>query len=457
MRLGIVAAAGALALFAAPRAMANGRFPASNQIGFSPGDPNLVVLRTTFGILVSHDGGTSWQWLCEDVLGILSSSTEDPLLGLTARSIVATPGAANGLVVSPDSGCNWTATAGPLAGQLVKDLVVRPDAPDVVLALTSTYGLHAGPDGGTGYMQQVFESADDGATWAALGAPIDPGALAATIEVAASDSNRIYVSAVRIPGQLASLFVSTDAGASWTERPVPIDPVETAIYVGAVDPTDPDLVYIRTDGPSSRLLVTADGGQTFAAALTLDSPMLGFALSPDGSKVYAGDADQGLFVATREGLSSPLAFQNVSTIRVQCLATHGTDLWACSDDSSGFLAGSSSDDGAHFAAKVHLVAQPILACPADAGAALQCSGAPRQAFCGIVPDCEDGGQGEGGAATAPRAPTSTGACGCSTAGHEGGTGALAIGAGCAIVTWTARGRVRSSRRGPRRRGARGTR
>jgi hypothetical protein len=41
-------------------------------------------------------------------------------------------------------------------------------------------------------------------------------------------------------------------------------------------------------------------------------------------------------------------------IHVQCLATHGADLWACSDEPSGFIAGVSQDDGATFTAKLHL-------------------------------------------------------------------------------------------------------
>ena len=59
---------GAALLLAPAPAFANGRFPASNQIVFSPSDPCLIVLRTTYGILPSHDNGNSWQFICEDAL-----------------------------------------------------------------------------------------------------------------------------------------------------------------------------------------------------------------------------------------------------------------------------------------------------------------------------------------------------------------------------------------------------
>ena len=61
-------------------ARANGRFPASNYIAFGPTDPNLVVARSTFGYLVSHDRGQNWDWLCELSIGF--NGIEDPMYGL---------------------------------------------------------------------------------------------------------------------------------------------------------------------------------------------------------------------------------------------------------------------------------------------------------------------------------------------------------------------------------------
>ena len=406
------------------------------------------MLRTTYGVLLSHDAGMTWRWLCEDVLGVLSNSTTDPVLAMTTGSIVGGPGLTAGLFVSPDGGCNWAMAAAPLSDVLTKDLVVRPGAPDAVLALTSTYAPHAGADGGPGYSQQVYASVDDGASWSAFGTPIDPSALATSIELAASDTSRVYISTIRgaNAARTASLFVSTDAGASWTERPVPIDPnSEAEIYVGAVDPMNADRVYVRTLGQPSRLLVTSDAGQTYQSALSLSGQMLGFALSPDGSKVYAGSIEDGLFAATRDSL----AFQHVSAVHVQCLAAHGADLWACSDEPSGFVAGVSSDDGATFTARAHLQAQPPIACAADASAA-QCSGAPLQALCAQLPGCDSDG-GRAAAATndggAREIPSPGKARGCSAAGHaEGAVALAAIGGFAAIAAWGRRRRRSRSER-----------
>src|SRR6202020_1234661 len=99
---------------------------------------DLIVLRATFGILVSRDHGATWSWLCEDALGIASTQVEDPSVGLSASNALIA-GLRTGLDVSSDTGCNWGYAGGALAEQAIFDVVVRPDHPDVVLTGTSTF------------------------------------------------------------------------------------------------------------------------------------------------------------------------------------------------------------------------------------------------------------------------------------------------------------------------------
>lgn len=398
--LGAATVAGILA--AAPSARANGRFPASNQILFSPTQSGMVVVRNTFGITISKDGGNSWYWLCEDTLGLGPQSNEDPFLGLTANdSLVA--GLSLGLQVSSDVGCNWTVEGGPLKGQLIKDLVVHKENAAIIDTITNSYGADA-DNGDAGYVHELFESTDNGATWAQFGMPIDPAGDVTTIEVAPSDPNRIYVSAFYGQGstRTASLFVSKDKGMTWTEHQTPLNPsVETAVYIGGVDPNDEDVVYLRTEG-LSRLIVSRDGGQTFTSSKQLTGQMLGFALSQDGSKVYIGSVEDGLWV----GDKATLTFVNTNPqIHVQCLATQGTDLWACSDEPSCFVAGVSHDDGKTFTAKMHLLSvQGPVQCPANSGAAM-CAGPPFVSLCSNVGACY-------GVDAAPVLPL-TSTCSCS--------------------------------------------
>jgi hypothetical protein len=451
-----------LALSASPAA-ANGRFPASNQLLFAPGNPGLVVLRTTFGIALSRDGGATWQWLCETALGLPPTSSDDPSLGITASGALLA-GIYKGLEVSSDTGCNWAFAGGALAKQLVTDLAVRPNDAHSAVALASTYGATAGPDGGPGYATQVYETTDDGATWSPLGARIDPTVVTTTIDVAASDPQRVYVAGFRLPTAANApnapvLFVSTDRGAHWTDRELPALENETAAYIAAVDPGDADVVYLRTEGlpamppnsTQSRLFVTRDAGQTVQAALTLHSPMLGFALSPDGAKVYAGSAADGLFVAPSASVTTPGTFRLASPLHVLCLAARGADLWACSDEASqpvGFIAGVSHDDGATFTPVLHLngLAAPI-ACGADAAAA-QCS-AQFSSLCDNLGGCTaldagaEGGGGDGGPAQADAGATGPAAksgCGCTMVGADARAGGLAALVGLLAI------RLRKARR-----------
>jgi hypothetical protein len=462
----LAATASALAvLVTAGPASANGRYPASNQLLFAPSDPRLVVLRATFGVLLSHDAGTTWTWLCESALGLPAGASEDPSLAVTGSDAIVA-GIYGGLETSPDTGCTWSFAGGALANQNVVDVTVRRDAPHSVLALTSTYAQDAGAEGGSGYLSQVYESADDGAHWAPFGVPIDPGLAVTSLDVVAGAGSSLTVYAVgfRVATPGTPLFlVGTASG--WTQRQMPPPSHEISMYIAGIDPSA-GLVYLRSEGApiagQSRLFVTSDQGQSFQAPLVLPGPMLGFALSPDGATIYAGSAQDGLYVASRANLASSSPFRKTSSIHVQCLAARGSELWACSDEASGFVAGVSTDQGATFTPKLHLNGiQSAIACAADATAA-QCSGAAFQQLCPTLKGCAqqdggsdaataadaaamtDGGPDAGndasGSGTEP-SPTVSGGCsgGCSAAG---GGAALGITASMAALAMLLRRRAR---------------
>jgi hypothetical protein len=464
-------------LWPSGRASANGRYPASTQIVFSTSGasagPSLLVVRATYGLLLSRDGGGSWRWLCEGALGVPAVSIQDPSIALTASGALVV-GLDRGLEVSADQGCHFDCAGGSLAGSSIVDLAVRPDAPHTVLALSSTYvfgeDAAVGDGGGPSLDTRVFQSTDDGAHWTQLGRPLDGTVVVTTLDVARSDPETLYVSGTRGFGmdRSASLFVSNNGGANWTERPLPFDPVrEVAIFIGAVDPDLPDRVYVRSSG-QSRLFVTSDGGRSFETPLALHGQMLGLAIAPDGSRVYAGSVEDGLYVgATASGAGdASLAFHKTSSIHVQCLATHGQELWACSDEPSGFLVGASMDDGAHFSPRL----QPDgitgsiacaadttgpFACGADANAS-QCSGAAFDAVCsslgGCGADASSSGASEGDATPAPTLDAGSrsepmaalsGGGGCSTSARGGAAG---FAASCAILAVATRRRRQRRRR-----------
>ncbi len=374
---------------------------------FSPSDPNAVVVVANYGVLPSSDNGTHWQYLCTDALGIpLYAASTQLSLGISASGALVGVTAA-GLSVSTDNGCNWSCEGGPLAGQSLVDLVVRPDSPSHVVALASTY---LPTDGGTGaantalFDAQVYETSNNGETWLPVGTPLPQDVDAGTIEVSRSDPARIYVSATRGfgPARTALLLVSRDRGETWAEKPLAaFDPArEDGVILGGIDPFNADVVYLRSElpltGGEMRLFVSRDAGDTFSVPITAsfslpdaesDDPYderLSFALSSDGSKVYVGTEEDGLWTAKADDL---VFHQTNACLRVQCLATRATsegdELWACSAAVTGFVAGVSADEGATFTPKLSTVSQlagPI-ACGKDGGASLAC-GAETLATCG---------------------------------------------------------------------------
>lgn len=354
----------ALALPATARA--NGRFPEANQLVFSPNDPNHVVLRVTFGLLVSRDRGATWNWICEQAIGF--NGVEDPMYAVTpSKRMLGTT--FQGLARTGDQGCSWSYVDGPLAENVFIDLTTRPTDPTNILTFASSYD-HQDDAGVTFFRSRLFETKDEGQTFTELDAGLDSTLLGYTVDYAATDEDRVYISAVRDPGNSPRgfLLTSRDKGLTYTEIEVPLTPVELALYIAAVDPTNADRVYLRTfsrpDKPT-RLLVSEDGGATVREILTAEGPLQGFALSRDGTKIFAGGPRisivtspdkppetklNGLYVAN----VTDFAFTRVSTIDIHCLSLQDDGLWACSNvTNGGFVLGISQDEGKSFTPKMN--------------------------------------------------------------------------------------------------------
>jgi hypothetical protein len=399
----------AAVLLASVAAWGQSRFPAANRVVFGPSNPNFVVVRTSFGILPSTDDGLTWGLVCNQAAGLQPTNWFDPALAVSADDslLVGTAnGGTNGLSVSSDVGCNWDCVGNGLANQNVVDLADRPDTPSSAVALAVTW--IPTDSGASDAASTVFGTTDNGKTWTQLGGPLDPAIEPTTIGVARSDPNRLYVAATRgaAATRSASLFVSVNGGTTWVEEPIPaFDPgTEQAIFIAGVDATDGDRVYLRSSslvtGGRVRLYArdapTAGAGPTFSMASGLpdqggfDVPameeydpageLLAFAISSDGSKLYAGTVSDGLWVAS----SSDLAFTQKNTnVDVRCLATRGAELWACADEVNGFVVGSSVDDGATFAKRMQhttSIAGPV-ACQANPSGPLGCGATANAAAC----------------------------------------------------------------------------
>jgi MYXO-CTERM domain-containing protein len=445
-------ALGAALTLTAASASANGRLPAANQLVVAPSDPTFMALRATFGIIISHDGGQSWYWICESATGYDAAEIQDPSIGITANNSLVV-GLREGLAVSHDNECDWHYVSGPLGHTPIIDVVTRPDMPSTILALSS---VATGTDdaGDPTYTSQVWTSTDNGETWAMTGTPLPSSYILETIEVAATDDQRIYVSGVTGAGStaVATMFVSSDGAMTWTPRSIPAPTWDTtndtSIFVSAVDPTDEDLVYIRTIGSINyKLIVSNDAGQTYYTAFEEPHNLTGFALSADGTTVYVGGPSVGLFTAPKTQMLTQSSFTATSPqnpIDMTCLARNGTALLACSAIQSGpFLLGQSVDNGATFTSVLQTsqLCGP-LTCITDA-AEYECNyewPIWMQTFdisgpCGSEPNPDSGSS----SSDASVKPTHDASPDASSSNDAGGGGGGSSGCGCDTATLDAGG------------------
>ncbi len=320
-------------------ARSNGRFPAAQFVTLGPGArADRIALRTTFGIIVSADGGASWSWLCEELFEYSNGSPWDPPLAWGAAN-AGTPlfvGVPDGLIRSGDlcSAARVTETMRDFTG----DVTTTRDG---VVYWVGSNGR--GPN-------RVLASRDGGATFTLAGT-IAEGVLPLTIEAAGEGARRVYVTAVGTETSRATLLRSDDGGAHFDELALDLDGGRDA-WLAGVDATNPDVVYLRSSLPGddaglpagTLLLRSNDGARSFTPIARTVGPMLGFALSDDGRTLWYGGSDPAdrLWRSTDGGMT----FSRINDVRVLCLRWHAGALYVCAPYASdGYALGRSRDDG----------------------------------------------------------------------------------------------------------------
>ncbi|HMC95801.1 MAG TPA: hypothetical protein VKO16_13625 [Polyangia bacterium] len=257
------------------QARADGATPGSLGIMLPVDKPREIVLATTFGLIISDDGGSTWLWTCEQVptsmAGAYAVGPPPTMAGsLGDRFYALSPLPGVGLAFSDDGTCTWHSSGGALAGESVtlKDFFVAPTNPDRVLAIAAVTN-----DAGDVGPQSVYASSDGGTTFdptPLFAAPV--GAALVGVEIARTDPNIIYLAyyLTLTSGRDPVLVRSSDGGTTWTTVDVQAALGPNQVRIFAVDPADPDLVYLRVIASGSEsVAVTRDGGMTFAQPLTI--------------------------------------------------------------------------------------------------------------------------------------------------------------------------------------------
>ncbi len=361
--LGVMLAVSMLAPLGAT-AWANGRYPAAGQLVVDPIDAQRIVVRTTFGLLQTTDNTKHWQWICETAAGYEDNTDPYFTVGGSGALVVAT---ATGMTVSSDRGCVWTKLPGSM-GQL--------PAYDLVVSLSSPLNMWA-VDQSDGGLLQLLASTDGGLHFSPQGAKLPSGFSALTLEVAPSNPQRIYVSGQQQQTQ-SVIMRSDDGGASWQALPMDTTDI-VGDFVGAVDPQQPDRLYVRRNTDTGdALLFSSDAGLTWQQAFATPGKLLGFALSPDGQTVALGVVVpqspelRGLWLAS----SSDMVFHKVQDVQPTCLTWTAQGLWICALQSvDHFVLGRSEDAGKSIKPLLQLADIKPLSCPVGTRTANVCPAA----------------------------------------------------------------------------------
>lgn len=407
-------------------ARANGRLPGATELTVNRSDPRHLVARATFGMVQSFDGGESWQWICERAVNV--SGEADPPVAVTADDTIVLLPPASGALVSRDRGCTWSPAVAPLLDRRAVDLTVDPSEPARVLVIASAVDS-IDARGVVAYANALLETRDNAQTWSEL-SQLPANFFAETIEIAASDPDRIYVGGTSSADPTLGLVQrSEDGGRTWRENSVQLPAGSGSMFISAVDPRDPDRLWVRLPARGDRfgilpvsLIVSSDKGESWATlTATEHQAMLGFALSPDGTRLAYGGPGDGLWVGASDGSEG---FSKVSDLRVRCLRWYRDGLYACGTESvdplqpgDPFSAGIFSDEGKSFRA-IYTMADT---CPQRCADASGFESTCRDVWAVLAPSF--GAEGEGCAVSWSRAseadagtsPAAAAATGCSAA------------------------------------------
>ncbi len=314
-------------------ARGNGAFPDSQTVLVPDDRPDEIVLVTNFGLVISEDGGTSWQWSCErdeNAFGLFYQ------LGPPPRRRLFTA-AAKGLAYTDDGSCGWAIAGGTLATQAVIDFF--PSALDAnrVLAIgiaSATYAVFPSTDGGTTFGPALYTASN--------------GDAITGVEISRSDPNTIYVAMNTSADTRPKLARSTDGGAHFTEHDLMTDLGAGLLRIVAVDPQDPATVWLRWLAPETQAIaVTRDGGQTASKPLPIAGTFTSFVRLPNGTLLVGAVIDSGTATALYRSHDGGATFDAVpNQPKIRGLVQRSGVVYAATDNfGDGYALGVSTDEG----------------------------------------------------------------------------------------------------------------
>ncbi|HUQ07739.1 MAG TPA: sialidase family protein [Kofleriaceae bacterium] len=281
--------------------------------------PQDLVVATTYGFLISHDGGVTWRWGCEAGFGVVDAWA--PEYELTSSGAI-TATTAGGLMRSPD-GCTWTAVGGAAGTDVASTTAVGADG-------TIFLGSGVSP-------AVILRSIDDGLTFQPTGALGDNLDWIETIAVAPSNAMRVYATGSAFVGaRQLRMWRSDDGGTSWVPlATAALLPTESSeLQIAAIDPDTPDRVFVRVTNAAAVLeeavFRSDDAGAGWTEVLRVSDNVTGVVARASGP-VVAATRHNGLH-GSLDGAGA-LALLPGRTFTATCLQElRDGQLWLCADN-----------------------------------------------------------------------------------------------------------------------------
>ena len=393
-----------LAMLAAGSALAHGANTRAYAVHLEGNGKALV--NTTLGTFFTADDGATWDWACEEATGAGRSPSPYWFRSSTGAWFVYDY---SGLAVSRDGFCNYDRVATfDLTG--VSSLEQSPGA------LWATSGRY-------GQLNGVFQSTDDGVTWAA---PVVSSMTEfySSVRVAPSDPLRLYVSAWWFdPTYSMWLYRSDDGGTGFSKADLTtVLPEPGAFYVLAVHPTKPDvllgtLTASRSPNPGL-VLRSTNGGASWTSLFESPLAVSDIVFSADGARAWVA-AGNTLYESTDEGSTFTAT---TKPTRDACATAVGGEIYTCGNELiDGFVAARKTGAGGQFAPFMNWAGVTgQRACAAGSAVESKCSAiwpVARGAIELLRQDA-DGGAGGGGGSGGSGGGGGGGTpppCGCSSA------------------------------------------
>ncbi len=334
-------------------ASANGRFPRSQRLIEDPTNADHLLLAATFGILTTSDRGKHWYDYCEAAFAQDATYAGDPILERVAGGALLVD--VQSSINRSADGCGWAPTLGSAATaatETIEDFAVDRATGTTIVALVTRV-----VSGATTIA--LAQSDDAGATWNTIGTAV-PASMVFTVDLDPTDATHIYVTGLSTTDRTGIFLTTINSGSTWSSSPIPNTSLAEAPYIAAVNPQNPQQIYIRTDAwilpagapeqlANDALLYSSDGGATWTELLRESAKLLGFALSPDGTSVLAGYGDpveagydvdptaMGIYQASNPIFAFTPVFSLDATganANITCLTWTAAGTYACMEEST---------------------------------------------------------------------------------------------------------------------------